>query len=262
MLRAPAGRGGAMALGDALLLGLAALVPVALLSLTSFVKISVVLSLLRGALGTPDAPSSLVVLGLSLMLSAVAMAPVVTEMAAAAFAPTDPGASGAASPASGRAGPPGTSVGDPGRKGRVEAPAAEPAPSSWRAVVPASRHREVEAAIAAAQPLRRFLSRQASAEDRLAFASLARSLGRPAEDDSLAVLAPAFISSELKRAFVMALVLLLPFLVIDLVVGLTLTALGASSMSPQTVALPLKLLLFLAVDGWRLLIESLLRGYA
>ena len=77
----------------------------------------------------------------------------------------------------------------------------------------------------------------------------------------LSVVAPAFIASELRRAFVMAIVLLLPFLVIDLVVGLALAALGVTSMSPQAVALPLKLLLFVAVDGWRLLVETLLRGY-
>ena len=73
-----------MTSGDALLLGVAALVPVALLALTSFVKISVVLSLLRNALGTTDAPSALVVMGLGLVLSGVVMAPVVQDMAAAA----------------------------------------------------------------------------------------------------------------------------------------------------------------------------------
>jgi flagellar biosynthesis protein FliP len=75
------------------------------------------------------------------------------------------------------------------------------------------------------------------------------------------VLAPAFVTSELKEAFAIAVLLFLPFLVLDLVVGLTLAALGLHQTSPQVVALPLKLLLFVAVDGWRLLIEGLIRGY-
>lgn len=233
-----------MSAADALLLGVAALVPVALLSLTSFLKISVVLSLLRNALGTSDAPSSLVVMGLGLVLSGVAMAPVVQDMAAAASA--------AAQAPSSAAAPPLATEAAPGAKG-----AAEP----WRALVPADRQREVAAGLAALEPLRAFLQRHAAPRDVAAFAELARSGGRTVTGGELSVVAPAFITSELWRAFVMAIVLLLPFLVIDLVVGLALTALGATSMSPQAVALPLKLLLFVAVDGWRLLVEALLRSY-
>lgn len=137
-----------------------------------------------------------------------------------------------------------------------------PGAPDWRALVPADRQRDVAAALAALGPLREFLGRHAAPRDRQAFTELARSMGRSVDGSELQVVAPAFITSELWRAFVMAIVLLLPFLVIDLVVGLTLTALGATAMSPQTVALPLKLLLFVAVDGWRLLVEALLRGYA
>lgn len=237
-----------MSAADALLLGVAALVPVALLSLTSFLKISVVLSLLRNALGTSDAPSSLVVMGLGLVLSGVAMAPVVQDMAAAASAAAQAASTAAATP------PPTTTAteAEPGANG-----AAEP----WRALVPADRQREVAAGLAALEPLRAFLQRHAAPRDVAAFTELARSGGRTVSGGELSVVAPAFITSELWRAFVMAIVLLLPFLVIDLVVGLALTALGATSMSPQAVALPLKLLLFVAVDGWRLLVEALLRSY-
>lgn len=237
-----------MSAADALLLGVAALVPVALLSLTSFLKISVVLSLLRNALGTSDAPSSLVVMGLGLVLSGVAMAPVVQDMAAAASAAAQAASTAAATP------PPTTTAteAEPGANG-----AAEP----WRALVPADRQREVAAGLAALEPLRAFLQRHAAPRDVAAFTELARSGGRAVSGGELSVVAPAFITSELWRAFVMAIVLLLPFLVIDLVVGLALTALGATSMSPQAVALPLKLLLFVAVDGWRLLVEALLRSY-
>ncbi len=225
--------------GDALLLGVAALVPVALLALTSFVKITVVLSLLRNALGTNDAPSSLVVMGLGLVLSGVVMAPVVQDMVAAATAAP-------ASPAS--AAPTGS-------------PPSSPAPD-WRTLVPADRQGDVAAALAALEPLRKFLATNAEPRDREAFTELSRSMGRAVGGDELSVVAPAFITSELTRAFLMAIVLLLPFLVIDLVVGFSLAALGATSMSPQTVALPLKLLLFVAVDGWRLLVQALVGSYA
>ena len=75
------------------------------------------------------------------------------------------------------------------------------------------------------------------------------------------MIAPAFVTSELREAFTIAILIFIPFLVIDLVVGLSLASLGLMSTNPQTIALPLKLLLFVAVDGWRLLLDSLLRGY-
>ena len=75
------------------------------------------------------------------------------------------------------------------------------------------------------------------------------------------VLAPAFIATELREAFAIAVLIFLPFLVIDLVVALGLASLGLQASNPQAIALPFKLLLFVAVDGWRLLLESLLRGY-
>ena len=87
-------------------------------------------------------------------------------------------------------------------------------------------------------------------------------MGRATKGDELWVLAPAFLASELREAFAIAVLIFVPFLVIDLIVGLALAALGLTSTSPQSVALPLKLLLFVAVDGWRLLLDSLLRGYA
>ena len=71
------------------------------------------------------------------------------------------------------------------------------------------------------------------------------------------MLAPAFVTTELREAFAIAVLIFVPFLVIDLVVGLALAALGLQTTSPQIVALPLKLLLFVAVDGWRLLIDAL-----
>ena len=112
-----------------------------------------------------------------------------------------------------------------------------------------------------------FLSRFARPDDREAFVDLARRLrtgAPPAEvsDDDLAVLAPAFMVSELRRAFTIGFLVFLPFLVVDLVVANVLLALGLTQLSPTSVALPLKLLLLVAVDGWRLLARGLALAYA
>lgn len=144
--------------------------------------------------------------------------------------------------------------------------AATPAGPSFaealRAVVPAPYQPQLAAAERAVEPLRAFLARHTRDADRETFASLARKLGNVSSGDELWVLAPAFITTELREAFVIAILIFIPFLVIDLVVGLSLASLGLQATSPQTVALPLKLVLFVAVDGWRLLIDALLRGYA
>ncbi len=226
-----------MSLGSAATLALVAIVPLVVLTLTSFVKLSVVLSLLRNAIGAPDAPSGLVVTGLALVLTFFAMAPVAVDMVHAA----------------------------------AEAPAAPAAPvkpdkhsvdGALRVLVPAEYAPQLEAAERAAQPLRAFLLNHASPKDRETFVALAKRIGRDVKGDELWVIAPAFVASELRAAFAMAVLIFIPFLVIDLVVALALAAAGLATTSPQIVALPLKLLLFVAVDGWRLLLDALLRGYA
>ena len=110
-------------------------------------------------------------------------------------------------------------------------------------------------------PLRGFLGQHAGARDRETFVGLATRMGRAVHGDEIWVLAPAFVATELREAFAIAVLIFVPFLVLDLVVGLGLAALGLTATSPHAIALPLKLLLFVAVDGWRLLIEGLLRGY-
>ena len=110
---------------------------------------------------------------------------------------------------------------------------------------------------------RRFRLVVISNVDRASFARVAGELrGAPVADDDLTVLSLAFVSSELAEAFAIAFLVFLPFLLIDLVVGTALGALGLNTVQPSTIALPVKLLLFVAVDGWRLLFEGLLRGYA
>jgi flagellar biosynthetic protein FliP len=123
------------------------------------------------------------------------------------------------------------------------------------------------AAEQAAAPLKNFMLRQTRAEDLGLFIGDDKTIDPAAIDrngaDSvpLAALAPAFLTSELKTAFQIGFMVILPFLVIDLVVAAVLTALGMIMLPPQLVSLPLKLLLFVAVDGWHLLVGSLIGSF-
>lgn len=256
------------------LLALVAIVPLVALTLTSFVKVSVVLSLLRNAIGAPDAPSGLVITGLSLVLTFFVMAPVAVDMVQAAATPTQPApkrpAPNPPAPAPNPATPapspdhaaPSSDPTDAQHDGTQ--PSAPPAfDAALRVLVPAPYHAQVTAVQRASEPLRAFLAKHTREADRETFASLSKKLGHPTTTGTeLWVLAPAFITTELREAFVIAILLFVPFLVIDLVVGLGLASLGLTATSPQVVALPLKLVLFVAVDGWRLLVDALLRGYA
>jgi type III secretion protein R len=221
----------------AITLALVALLPLVLLTVTSFVKLSVVLSLLRNAIGAPEAPSGLVVTGLSLVLTFFVMAPVAVDMVHAAAAP-----------------PPKTAPAAP-------KPYDKSVEGALRSLVPAEHQGDLDTVERALPPLRGFLLDHAGAKDKHTFRDLAHELGRDVRGDEMWVIAPAFVTTELREAFAIAVVIFIPFLVIDLVVALALAALGLQTTSPQTVALPFKLLLFVAVDGWRLLVEALLRGY-
>lgn len=201
------------------LVALLALLPLAVVTLTSFLKIAVVLSIARSALGAPQVPPSTAVTGLALVLSLLVMAPV-GERAAELARPI------------------------PGERGLAGTAAA------------LSR---------AVEPLRAFLSRHARPDDRAAFLDVARRLrpeGMAPSDEELAVLAPAFVVSELRRAFTIGFLVFVPFLVVDLVVSNVLLALGLTQLSPTSVSLPFKLLLFVAVDGWKLLARALALSYA
>jgi len=219
-------------IGNAALLAFVAIVPLVVLVLTSFVKLSVVLALVRNALGAPDVPSGLVVTGLALVLTLIVMAPVAIDMVHAAATPDT-------------------------------APAPRDAlDDAVRALVPAAYHGDLDAIERGLGPMRAFLCKHAAERDRATFVELATKLGHRVRGDELWVLAPAFVTTELREAFAIAVLVFLPFLVLDLVVALGLAALGLQATPPQIVALPLKLLLFVAVDGWRLLVDSLVRGYA
>ena len=120
---------------------------------------------------------------------------------------------------------------------------------------------EKQAFDAATPPLRAFLVRHTSEADLTLFYEVSTS-PRPSTIDEvpLKIAIPAFLLSELRLAFKIGLTILLPFLVIDLVAATILTSLGMVMVPPQVVALPIKLLVFVMIDGWHLVVQSLLRG--
>lgn len=122
-----------------------------------------------------------------------------------------------------------------------------------------TQEQAIEAGVA---PLREFMVRQTREQDLQVFIDLSRS-ARPtsAGDVPLEVLLPAFVTSELKTAFTMGFLLFIPFLVIDLVVASALMAMGMVMVSPTQIALPFKLLLFVLVDGWVLIVQSLVQSF-
>src|SRR5262249_25907701 len=120
---------------------------------------------------------------------------------------------------------------------------------------------EERALDAATPPLRAFLLKHTRPQDLAIFFEVSH-LSRPRgpEDVPLRIAVPAFAVSELRTAFEMGLMVLLPFLVIDLVVATVLSSLGLVMMPPSVIAVPVKLLVFVAADGWALIVRSLLRG--
>ncbi len=214
-----------------LLLVMAALslLPFVLLLMTSFVKIAVVLSILKGALGTPQIPPNQVVTGLALILTLYVMAPTSERIYRAV------------EPVLGRGGTTELLSGE-----SVEALAA--------------------AGVRAREPLRDFLLKHAAPKDRTLFHGLALRMRTPEErvgitDRDLLVVVPAFLTSELRRAFEIGFLLFVPFLVVDMVIANLLLALGMHMLSPTTVSLPFKLLLFVLADGWQLLLRGLVESY-
>jgi type III secretion protein R len=216
----------------------ATLLPSLVLVGTSYVKVSVVLGSVRNALGTPRMPGNLVVVGLSVILSLHIMAPT------GAAVVRDAGAA------------------------LTEALAREPGtPESVAALGRAWDAARPHAA--------RFLRANATSRNRGLFLDLARrarerhvrdgiagaELVPAPTDGDLAVLLPAFVVSELERAFQIAFLVLLPFVVVELVVANILVALGLQSLPSTTVSLPFKLLLFVMADGWYQLSRALVLGY-
>jgi len=197
------------------LLTLMTLLPAAVMAMTPFLRITVVLHFLRQALGTQTTPSNQVLLGLALFLAIVIMQPVVTDMYHQGWEPME---AGTLSPA--------------------------------------------QALDAAARPLRTFMLRFAREKDIRLFVEMARQPApRSPADLDMKVLIPAYILSELKTGFQIGAVLFLPFLVIDLVVASVTLSVGMVQLPPVMISAPFKILLFVLVDGWNLVIGSLLKSF-
>jgi type III secretion protein R len=208
-------------------LGALALVPFVLLMVTSFVKIAVVLSIVRSALGTQQIPPTQVITGLAIILTVYIMAPVGTEMYRAA----------------------GDLVNVEGEAMSVQTVGVL-----------------IKAGDRAKEPMRQFLLKHSTFKDRNMFFSLAKRMRPEIERQDLAetdfmVVVPSFVISELKQAFQIGFILFVPFIVIDMVVANILLALGMHMLSPTTISMPFKLLLFVLVDGWYLITKGLVLSY-
>ncbi len=211
------------------LLVLLSLLPFLLLMLTSFVKIAVVISILRSAMGAAQVPPGQVVTGLSLLLTLFVMAPT------------------------------GERIWESVEPVWSQQSQADLLSAGGLAVV-------AQALAAGKAPVVQFLERHAQGRDKETFLALARRLRTPEAAaavgvSDIMVLAPAFVVSELRRAFQMGFLIFVPFLVIDLVVASLLAALGLQLLSPSLVSLPLKLLLFVLADGWNLVLRGLVASY-
>jgi len=124
----------------------------------------------------------------------------------------------------------------------------------------------VEAAQEAEGPMREFLVKHSHVKDRAMFYSMAKRLRKPEDrqdvgPEDFMVIIPSFVISELKEAFQIGFIIFMPFLVIDMVVANILMALGMQMLSPTTISLPFKLLLFVVIDGWYLITKGLITGY-
>lgn len=205
----------------AIILALMALLPTLVVVTTSFLKISVVILLIRNALGVQQIPPNIVIYGLSLILSVYIMAPVSNQVFE-------------------------TTLKEPGALRNIPSLVASVRQS--------------------AEPMRGFLERNSRPEQRDFFVRTSKRLWGPelsagVRPNDFLVLMPAFLVSELTSAFQIGFLLYMPFVVIDLIVSNILLAMGMMMVSPVTISLPLKLFLFVAVDGWTRLIQGLVLTY-
>lgn len=202
-------------------LGLLALLPLIFVTTTSFLKIAIVLALVRNALGVQQTPPNIVLYALALILTVFIMAPVGNEIA--------------------------------------EAVDLEAKPSRTTSDLIAAVRR-------GAEPMRKFLIANSKTPQRDFFVGQAKRLwpekmAAEVRHTDLLILVPAFVVTELTAAFEIGFLLFLPFIVIDLVVSNILMAMGMMMVSPATITLPLKLFLFVMVDGWSRLLHGMVLTY-
>lgn len=200
-----------------------ALLPSIVLMMTSFTRIIIVFGFLRSAMGTNQSPPNMVLTGLSIFLTLFIMMPVFQEMYTAAAEPFIAGDMDTA-----------------------------------------------QALDTASKPLKKFMLLQMDSESLNMFLEIAKidppQVADPADpvellDLPITVVTPAFMVSEISRAFMMGFLLFLPFLIIDLVVSSILMSMGMMMLPPAMISLPFKLMMFVLVDGWDMLIGTLVRSY-
>lgn len=190
-------------------------IPALLMMMTAFMRIVIVLSLLRQALGTVQTPPNQILIGMSLFLTFFVMAPTLDKINDVAYQP-----------------------------------------------LVADKINFNEALLRGSVPLKEFMLKQTRQQDLALFVKLSNNapLAGP-EAVPLKILVPAFVTSELKTAFQIGFVIFIPFLIIDMVVASVLQSIGMVMLSPVLISLPFKLMLFVLVDGWNLILASLVRSF-
>lgn len=199
----------------AVFMTLMALLPAAIMSITPFLRITIVLHFLRQALGTQTTPSNQVLIGLSLFLSLLVMQPVLMDIYHKGWEPIENGQV-------------------PMKQGFEEG----------------------------SKPLKTFLARFTREKDIQTFLEISKApRPRTPSDLELSILIPSYILSELKAGFQIGAVLYLPFLVIDLLVASVTLSIGMVQLPPVMISAPFKILLFVLVDGWSLVVGSLMKSF-
>lgn len=199
-----------------ILLTLLSLIPTLLIATTSFLRIIIVLSMLRHAIGMQDTPPNAALVSIAIFLTLFSMQPVLEEINQKAWIPFQTN----------------------------EAP----------------MDVALEEGI---KPLRAFMVQQTREQDLALMVDLTNSKQPETIDDiETTKLIPAFMLSELKAAFQVGFMIFLPFLLIDLVVASILTSLGMMMVPPITISLPLKVLMFILIDGWNLVVKSLMSSFS
>ena len=246
--------------GIMILLVTLALVPFVAMMVTSFIKLVVVMNLLRQAMGLQQVPPNMVLNGLAIVLTIYIMAPTLQESIQRVTE--------ANTVLEDRKAHPDTFKLPPSMQ-----PFAKKQSSDWLAnLFPAAQTVRNKADELGAilgyvkQPLTDFLLRHSSPKHRAFFKSVAKKLWPKAyledlDDSSLLLVVPSFVLSELTAAFEIGFLIYLPFIVIDLVVSNILLAMGMMMVSPMTISLPFKLMLFVLVDGWDKIVEALALTY-
>jgi flagellar biosynthetic protein FliP len=191
------------------------LLPSLLLMMTSFVRIIIVLSILRQALGTGQTPPNMVLVGMALFMTLFVMSPVLTDVYTNALLPF------------------------------------------------MNDNMPFETALAAAEtPIRGFMLNQTREDDIALFMEIARNAPvNSAAEVPFTTLVPAFLTSELKSAFTIGFLIYIPFVVIDLIVASVLMSMGMMMLSPMMISMPFKLMLFVLVDGWALIMGSMASSF-